>query len=327
MKSKGSSSKGNSFVQFLIKYRTVLILIVLVIVFTAMNPVFVNGKNILNMLKRMSYVALTAYGVTFILTMGELDMSGGSMSALVTVVLATLLNKQVPMGLAVVLVLLMAALGGTVNALINLYGKINAFLVTLATMNIFRGAAMIICDGRTIPIKNETYSKMFGNGTVLGLIPTPVVIMTICFVAAFLLYHKTKLGFYTKCMGGNVEAAKVAGININKFKIIIFTFAGFCSGIAGLILAGLMNGGMSDLGETLSMDGITAAVLGGTAISGGLGSMWGTLGGVLIMGCLNGGMMLLGFQSHHQMLVKGLVIIFAVWLDNVLKQREVVVKD
>jgi ABC-type xylose transport system permease subunit len=88
-----------------------------------------------------------------------------------------------------------------------------------------------------------------------------------------------------------------------------------------------MNGGMSDLGETLSMDGITASVLGGTAISGGLGSMWGTLGGVLIMGCLNGGMSLLGFQSHHQMLVKGLVIIFAVWLDNTLKEREVVVKD
>ena len=88
-----------------------------------------------------------------------------------------------------------------------------------------------------------------------------------------------------------------------------------------------MNGGMSDLGETLSMDGITAAVLGGTAISGGLGSMWGTIGGVLIMGCLNGGMMLLGFQAHHQMLVKGLVIIFAVWLDNKLKEREIVVKD
>ena len=98
-------------------------------------------------------------------------------------------------------------------------------------------------------------------------------------------------------------------------------------GVAGLILAGLMNGGMSDLGETLAMDAIAASVLGGTAISGGLGSMWGTLGGVLIMGCLNGGMSLLGAQSHHQMLVKGLVIIFAVYLDNILKDRTVVTKD
>lgn len=326
MKSKNSSS-GNSFVQFLIKYRTVLILVALIIVFTALNPVFINGKNVLNMLKRMSYVALTAYGVTFILTMGELDMSGGSMSALATVVLATLLNKQMPLGIAVLLVIVMATLGGTLNAFINLYGKINAFLVTLATMNIFRGIAMIICNGRTIPIKNNTFAFLFGNGTLFGIIPMPVVIMAIFFVIAYLLFHKTKLGFYTKCMGGNLEAAKVAGININKFKIIIFSFAGFCSGIAGLILAGLMNGGMSDLGDTLSMDGITAAVLGGTAVSGGIGSMIGTLGGVLIMGCLNGGMSLMGFQSHHQMLVKGIVIIFAVWLDNVLKKREVVVKD
>jgi len=325
MKSKGSNS--NNFVQFLIKYRTVVILVALIIVFTAMNPVFVNGKNILNMLKRMSYVALTAYGVTFILTMGELDLSGGSMSALVTVVLAVLINKQIPIAVAVVIVLIMAACGGALNAVINLYGNINAFLVTLATMNIFRGTAMFICDGRTIPIRNEAYSFVFGNGTLFGIIPMPVVIMAFFFVIAFFLYHKTKLGFYTKCIGGNVEAAKVAGININKYKIIIFTFAGFCSGVAGLILAGLMNGGMSDLGETLSMDGITAAVLGGTAISGGLGSMWGTIGGVLIMGCLNGGMMLLGFQAHHQMLVKGLVIIFAVWLDNKLKEREIVVKD
>lgn len=326
MKSKNSSS-GNSFVQFLIKYRTVLILVALIIVFTALNPVFINGKNILNMLKRMSYVALTAYGVTFILTMGELDMSGGSMSALATVVLATLLNKQVPLGIAILLVVVMATLGGTLNAIINLYGKINAFLVTLATMNIFRGIAMIICNGRTIPIKNNTFAFLFGNGTLFGIIPMPVVIMAVFFVISYLLFHKTKLGFYTKCMGGNLEAAKVAGININKFKIIIFSFAGFCSGIAGLILAGLMNGGMSDLGDTLSMDGITAAVLGGTAVSGGIGSMIGTLGGVLIMGCLNGGMSLMGFQSHHQMLVKGIVIIFAVWLDNVLKKREVVVKD
>lgn len=326
MKSKNSSS-GNSFVQFLIKYRTVLILVALIIVFTALNPVFINGKNILNMLKRMSYVALTAYGVTFILTMGELDMSGGSMSALATVVLATLLNKQVPLGIAILLVVVMATLGGTLNAIINLYGKINAFLVTLATMNIFRGIAMIICNGRTIPIKNNTFAFLFGNGTLFGIIPMPVVIMAVFFVISYLLFHKTKLGFYTKCMGGNLEAAKVAGININKFKIIIFSFAGFCSGIAGLILAGLINGGMSDLGDTLSMDGITAAVLGGTAVSGGIGSMIGTLGGVLIMGCLNGGMSLMGFQSHHQMLVKGIVIIFAVWLDNVLKKREVVVKD
>ncbi len=320
-------SKGSKFGQFCIKYRTILILIGLIIIFTCLNPVFLNSKNVMNMLKRMSYVALTAYGITFILTMGELDMSGGSMAALVGVVLAKLLNLKVPLAAALLIVILMAAVGGALNAVINIYGKINAFLVTLATMNIFRGIAMIISAGRTLPIKNQAFAFTFGNGMIAGHIPMPVVLMAVFFAISLVLYHKTKLGFYVKCIGGNVESAKVAGINVKKYKIIIFTLAGLFAGIAGLILAGLMNGGMSDLGETLSMDAIAASVLGGTAISGGLGSMWGTLGGCLIMGCLNGGMSLLGAQSHHQMLVKGLVIIVAVYMDNVLKERTVVSED
>ena len=145
-------SKSSRFVQFCIKYRTILILIVLVVVFTCLNPVFLNGRNVLNMLKRMSYVALTAYGVTFIMTMGELDMSGGSMSALVGVVLGTLLNRQIGLVPALLIVMVMAVAGGIFNALVSIYGRINSFLVTLATMNIFRGAAMIISNGRTIPI-------------------------------------------------------------------------------------------------------------------------------------------------------------------------------
>ncbi|MCI8550611.1 MAG: ABC transporter permease [Lachnospiraceae bacterium] len=321
------STKRPNFVQFFIKYRTILILIVLVVVFTCLNPIFLNSKNVLNMLKRMSYVALTAYGITFIMTMGELDLSGGSMAALVGVVLGTLLNRKVGLAPALLIVMAMAVAGGVFNALVSIYGRINSFLVTLATMNIFRGIAMIISNGRTIPIKNSTFAFIFGNGSLLGIVPMPVVIMVVFFLISFFLYHKTKLGFYTKCIGGNVEAAKVAGVNVNKYKIVVNALAGFAYGLAGLILAGLMNGGMSDLGETLSMDAIAASVLGGTAIAGGIGSMWGTIGGVLIMGSLNGGMSLLGAQSHHQMLVKGLVIIFAVYLDNVLKDRTVVTKD
>ena len=320
-------TKKTSFGQFCIKYRTILILIVLMIIFTAMKPVFVNGKNLMNVLKRMSYVALTSYGITFILTMGELDMSGGAISALVGVVLGTLLNKQMPLIPALILVMIMAAFLGTINALINIYGEINAFLVTLSTMNIFRGIAMILCNGRTIPIKKPGFAAVFGNGTLFGVIPMPIVIMAIFFVISWVLYQKTKLGFYIKCIGGNVEAAKVAGINVKKIKIIAFTLAGFLSGIAGLVLSGFMNAGMSDLGQDLTMDAISASVLGGTAISGGVGSMWGTIGGVLIMGVLNGGLSILGAQSHHQMLVKGCVIIIAVYMDNVLKKRSVVQKD
>ena len=320
-------SKGSRLGQLCIKYRTILILIVLVAVFTFMRPVFINSRNILNMIKRMSYTAVTAYAVTFILTMGDLDLSGGSIAALIGVVLGILLNKGIPLIPALVIVILLAAALGLVNAVITIYGNINSFLVTLSTMNVFRGIAMTLSNGRTIPIKTPGFATVFGNGTFAGVIPSPIIIMGIFFIISLILYKKTKLGFYVKCIGGNVEAAKVAGISVNRIRILTFTFAGLLAGIAGLILSGLMNAGMSDLGSDLSMDAISASVLGGTAISGGVGSMWGTLGGCLIMAVLNGGLSLLGAQSQHQMLVKGCVIIVAVYMDNVLKSRTTVQKD
>lgn len=319
-------TKKSRLGQLCIKYRTILILIVLVVIFTVMKPIFVNRMNIMNMVKRMSYTAIVAYGITFILTMGDLDLSGGAIAALVGVVLGVLLNKGISLVPAVLLVVLLAALLGAVNAAVTVYGGINSFLVTLSTMNIFRGIAMTLSNGRTIPIKAKGFAFTFGNGNVAG-IPTPIIITIIFFVICLILYKNTKLGFYVKCIGGNVEAAKVAGINVNKIKILTFTLAGFLAGVSGLILAGLMNAGMSDLGSDLSMDAISAAVLGGTAISGGLGSMWGTMGGCLIMAVLNGGLSLMGAQSQHQMLVKGFVIIIAVYMDNALKSRTTVQKD
>lgn len=313
--------------QFCIKYRTILILIVLAVVFTSMKPVFMHGMNLLNMMKRMSYTAVVAFGMTFILTLGALDLSGGSVAALVGVALGLLLNRGIPLGISLLAVVLLAAALGLFNAVISVYGKIEPFLVTLATMNIFRGIAMTLSNGRTIPIKASGFAYTFGNGTVAGILPTPIIIMVLFFILCLFLYRKTKFGFYVKCIGGNTEAAKVAGINVRAVKIWTYTFSGFLAGISGLILAALMNAGMSDLGTDLSMDAISAAVLGGTAISGGIGSMWGTVGGCMIMAILNGGLSLLGAQSQHQMLVKGCVIIIAVFMDNVLKSKTTVKQD
>lgn len=313
--------------QFCIKYRTILILIALAVGFTIMKPVFINGMNLLNMMKRMSYTAVIAFGMTFILTLGALDLSGGAIAALVGVSLGLCLNNSIPLLPALCLVILLATSLGLVNAVISVYGKIEPFLVTLATMNIFRGIAMTLSNGRTIPIKAKGFANTFGNGTVAGIIPTPIIIMIIFFIICLFLYQKTKFGFYIKCIGGNVEAAKVAGIDVSRVKILTYTYSGFLAGISGLILAALMNAGMSDLGTDLSMDAISAAVLGGTAISGGVGSMWGTVGGCMIMAILNGGLSLMGAQSQHQMLVKGCVIIIAVFMDNVLKSKTRVQKD
>lgn len=318
--------KKNSVAQALIRFRTILILIILVAVFTYLKPIFMDGTNLLNMIKRMSYTAICAFGMTFLLTLGVFDMSAGSNAALVTVVLAWCLNKGMNSVLVLIGVIVMASVLGWLNGIITVKGKIAAFLTTLATMNIYRGVAQTITEGRTVSIKVAWITDLFGNGTFLG-IPTPIYFTLIFFVIALFLYNKTKFGFYCRCIGGNEEAAKVAGITVDRIKIIAFTMMGFCAGFSGLILAGLMNGGMPSLGESLAMDGISAAVLGGTAISGGLGTIWGTIAGALIMGILNAGLSLLGAQTPVQLLVKGFVIIGAILMDNALKSRQTVVKD
>ena len=310
-----------SFGQLMIRLRTVLILIALAIIFTILKPKFMNPRNLMNMIKRMSYVAITAFGITFVMTLGGLDLSGGSITALTGVGLAYMLSKGVSLAIALPVVLVLALIMGLINAVIVVEGKIAPFLTTLATMNIYRGIALTLTAGRTVTIKAKGFTDFFGNGKVFGQVPIPILITVFFLVVCWFLYSKTKLGFYCRCIGGNEEAAKVAGINIRAVKYITYIFNALLAGFAGLILCSLMNAGVPDIGSDLSMDGISAAVLGGTAISGGVGSIIGTLGGALIMAILNAGLSLLGAQSHVQILVKGLVIIFAVLMDNALKSK------
>ncbi len=318
--------KENKFAQILIRYRTILILIVLAAVFTCLKPVFLNGTNLMNMIKRTSYTAICAFGMTFLLTLGVFDMSAGSNAALVGVVLAWALNKGAPPVLMVFVVIILGTFLGWVNGFITVKGKIAAFLTTLATMNIYRGIAQTLTEGRTVSIKVTWITDLFGNGSFLG-VPTPIYITVILFVVSLFLFNKTKYGFYCRCIGGNEESAKVAGIAVDRIKMIAFSAMGFCCSISGLILAGLMNGGMPNLAVDLAMDGISAAVLGGTAISGGIGTIWGTLAGALIMAIINTGLSLLGAQTPVQLLVKGFVVILAILMDNALKAKQKVVKD
>lgn len=312
--------------QILIKFRTILILIVLAAVFVILKPMFLAPTNLLNMMKRMSYVAIAAYGMTFIMTLGGLDLSGGAIAALVGVSLAYSLSNNVSIFIAVPLIILLSLFLGFMNGFISVKGKINAFLVTLATMNIYRGIALILTEGRTVSIKIKGFTNFFGNGTVFGIVPSPVIIMIFFFIVCWFVYRRTKFGYYCKCIGGNPEAAKVAGIKIDEITIWAYAFNGLLSCFAGFILAALMNSGIPDIGSDLSMDAISATVLGGTAIAGGIGTMWGTVGGTFIMAILNTGLSLLGAQSQVQILVKGVVIILAVLMDNALKAKTIVTK-
>jgi len=319
---KSDRKTGEIVLELLIKYKTILILAVLVSVFTAIKPIFLDPRNLLNILKQTSFVAVTAFAATFIVTLGGLDLSVGSTAAVVGVVLAMLLRGGGSIPLALLVVLAISAFLGWFNGFVSVKGGIGPFLVTLSTMNIYRGIAMTLSSGRPIPIVAKSVTNAFGNGSLFGVVPAPVIIIALTFVLTYYLFNKSKFGFYVRCIGGNEEAARVAGIPVGRIKIIVYTISGLYACIAGLILASLMNAGMSDLGSTLALDAIAAVILGGTAITGGYGTVWGTLGGTLIMGALNNGLSLLGAQTQQQILVKGIVIILAVLMSNLINKQQ-----
>jgi ribose transport system permease protein len=321
MTSAAPAKMSDTLLDFLIKYRTIVILLVLSLIFALLNHYFLYPTNLLNMLKRMSYTAIVAFSMTFVITLGGLDLSVGSLAALVGVSLGLLLNTGMPLVLAILICLVFSVGLGGMNGVISVKGKIEPFLVTLATLYIFSGLALVLSNGTPIPIVSDAFNNFFGNGLLFNVIPTPVLIMAIILALSLFLFKTTKFGFYVRAIGGNPEAAKVAGINISQVKLSAYMLSGAFACISGLILAALMSAGMPDIGADLPLDAIAGVILGGTAISGGLGSIWGTVGGTLIMAILSSGMALLGAQSPVQVLVKGIVIILAVLLDNMLKSR------
>jgi ribose transport system permease protein len=320
---KTARTSNSTIWKLIIRYRTVLILIVLMIVFTLLKPVFLNPLNLLAILKNMSYVLIAGLGMTFIITLGGLDLSVGSIAAVVGVGFAMLVRGELmPAIPALFIVMIAALLLGFFNGFVSVKGKIEPFLVTLATMFIYRGLALTLTAGKPVPIVIPYFADLLGNGTLFNLIPSPVIISLIVLLVSWFVFTRTKFGFYVRSIGGNPEAARVAGINISLVKIAAYTMNGGYAFISGLILAALMNSGLPDVGSTLALDSISGVILGGTAIAGGVGSIFGTLGGCLIMATLNNGMSLMGAQYHVQILVKGLVIILAVLMDNALKSRQ-----
>jgi ribose/xylose/arabinose/galactoside ABC-type transport system permease subunit len=292
-------------------------------VFSLLKPIFLHPLNLLAIMKNMSYVLIVGLGMTFIITLGGLDLSVGSIAPVVGVGFAMLVRGGImPAIPALFIVVLGALLLGFFNGFVSVKGKIEPFLVTLATMFMYRGLALTLTAGKPVPIVIPYYADLLGNGTLFNIIPSPVIISLVVFVVSWFVFTQTKFGFFVRSIGGNPEAARVAGIDISLVKIVTYTMNGGYAFISGLILAALFNSGLPNAGADLALDSISGVILGGTAISGGVGSIWGTLGGCLIMATLNNGMSLMGAQYHVQIFIKGLVIILAVLMDNAFKSRQ-----
>ncbi|MDI0274027.1 ribose ABC transporter permease RbsC [Bacillus safensis] len=291
-------------------------LIILAAIVSILNPAFLEPLNILNLLRQISINALIAFGMTFVILTGGIDLSVGAILALSSALTAGFIVSGMDPILAIIVGCIIGAVLGMVNGLLITKGKMAPFIATLATMTIFRGLTLVYTDGNPITGLGSNYAfQLFGRGYFLG-IPVPAITMLLTFIVLWVLLHKTPFGRRTYAIGGNEKAALISGIKVPRVKIMIYSLAGFMSALAGAILTSRLNSAQPTAGTSYELDAIAAVVLGGTSLSGGRGRIVGTLIGVLIIGVLNNGMNLLGVSSFYQSVVKGIVILIAVLLDR-----------
>ena len=309
--------------KYMSELTTVIALIILMAVITIINSNFLTANNLLNLLLQVTSNALIAFGMTFVILTGGIDLSVGSILALSSALTAGLLGSGMPVTLAILISLILGCILGMMNGLLISYGKLAPFIVTLATMTIFRGATLVYTNGNPITkgLSDTFLFQFLGQGYIVG-IPFPVIIMFIVFIVLYVLLHKTAFGKSVYAIGGNEKAAYISGVKLNKVKIIIYSISGIMASISGLIITSRLSSAQPTAGASYEMDAIAAVVLGGTSLSGGKGRILGTLIGALIIGVLNNGLYIIGVSAFWQQVVKGVVILIAVLIDRfkVVKQ-------
>ena len=301
--------------KFYDRFGMLIILVIMFVIFSILKPQFFAIGNVENILKQISVYGIIGYGVCFIIITTGIDLGLGSYMALAGVIGAYFAHIESLPG--IIGVLAGCAVGiaiGLVNGLIIAISKIPPFIVTLGMTTITRGFACLFTDGKPITNLSSDF-RWWGSGTLLG-ISTPIMWLIIFTIVCYILLDHTKFGKYTKAIGGNENAAVISGINVFKYKVIIYTFAGFCCGFAGVVLAARVASGSPSAADGYELDAIAGAVIGGTSMSGGKGWIVGVLIGSMVIGVLNAGLNILNVSSYWQEVVKGIIIIVAVIADE-----------
>ncbi|MEB3104018.1 ABC transporter permease [Ferviditalea candida] len=321
-KQKSTAKNGRFKLAVLLsRYGMLLILIALMILISILAPTFLTSENLFNIVRQMSVVGIVAIGVTFVIITTGIDLSSGSLIALVSVVVATLAHPgQYPLIITIMAGLGVGVMTGVINGTIISKGKIAPFIVTLGMMTAARGAALLYTGGRPIGNLSDSF-KFIGQGDLFG-IPVPILIFLFVGVVSYLLLNNTKFGKYIYAIGGNEQAAVIAGINVDKYKIILYGYAGLLSAIAGIILTSRIASGQPTAGMMYELDAIAAAVIGGTSLAGGVGTIGGTIIGALIIGVMNNGLDLMNVSSYWQQILKGAIITIAVFVDSRKNKRK-----
>ncbi len=336
---KGGFNK-NTLMMLLLKGRTFIALIVLLIYFSFNAPNFTKMSSIILMLKHASIYGLLALGMAMVIITGGIDLSVGAVVGLVGMIIGGLmiqgfrvpwiagtLYPNVPMIL--IIVCIMAVLIGLISGSLIAYVNIPAFIATLGTMYICRGFAMLRNGGATFPnlfgspeLNNLGFDKI-GSGTVTSLnIPYSIIIFLVMALISWFIMTKTPLGNQIYAVGGNERAAALSGIQTRKVKLFVYMFSALCSAICSIIMTSQLRAAHPANGESWEMNAIAAVVLGGTSMAGGVGTIGGTIIGVLVIQVLNDGMVMMGVSAFWQMVIKGVVIVLAVMIDQIQKNLQ-----
>ena len=308
--------------QFFRKYGILVVLALLVMFFSAMTSSFLSVQNLFNIFRQVSITGIVAVGMTYVLLTGGLDLSVGSLLAVTSVTASMLMVKQnVNPWVAMLAAILFTTMLGAITGLIIQKIDIPPMIATLGMMTIVRGLSFIITGGLPVYGLPAKYA-VIGQGYV-WVIPVPVIIMVIVFIIGAFVLNKTYFGRYFYAMGGNQEAARLAGVNVNRIKVATYTINAFLCGIAGIILMFRINSGQPTAATGMEMDVITATVLGGVSLSGGEGRITGVLVGCLIMGVLSNGLIIMNVGEYYQMVVKGLVLVLAVSFDKISQRNTI----
>lgn len=290
-------------------------------VFTSINKNFLSVDNAINILVAASLIGLVAIGHTYLIIAGLNDLSAGSLAAFSGVVAALLISKTgLNFWLVLILTIIVAALVGVFNSWMVSNIKLEAFIATLVTQAIIRGFAFIICDGKAVPITDSTFI-LLGKLRLFN-IPITVIVLIVAYVVFGFILAKTKFGRSVYAIGGNPDAARLAGLNPKKIIYVCYMMMGALCALGGVILAARMNSGQPTACVNLEFDAITAVILGGVSFSGGVGNLGGTVLGVILIQTFNTGLTMVGVQSFWQYVARGVLLLIALAIDYVRKTNK-----
>lgn len=309
-----AASSKKQFGAFFQKYLIYIVLLILVVALSFTSPAFLTKSNILTMLRQLSINGIVAVGMTFVIITGGIDLSVGSIIALAGIVACNFAHPDTyPVILPIVIGIAIGVVCGLINGTVYAKGNVVPFIATLGMMTVARGLTQVYNNGMPVINVSDTYG-VIGGGYVAGM-PIPILIFIAMILLGIFILNYTKFGRYVYALGGNEQAARVSGINVTKIKVAVYGISGLLASLAGIVLSSRVMAGTVVAGTGYELDAIAAVAIGGTSMAGGSGSIIGTTAGVLIIGVMNNGLDLLNISSYYQQIIKGIIIVAAVYFD------------